>query len=399
MYAFRKPFTVAHFENQFLLGIQLKIILVIAQLVGYTSSKFFGIKFISEISGKKRAIAIVSLIGISEVALLLFGISPNWLKVFFIFLNGLPLGMVWGLVFSYLEGRKLTELMGAGLCVSFIFASGFAKSVGKFLMLNFSITESWMPFCTGLVFIIPLLTSVYLLSKTPAPNAEDISNKKLRKPMTPAERKLFLSKYAIGLILLISAYVLLTVFRDFRDNFIAEIWAALGYGEMPSVFSTSETYVSLGVLVLIGGMFLIKNNHFAFYVNHLLILLGFILLGISIYLFSIHIISPMVWMILNGLGLYMAYVPFNCMLFDRIIAVTKEHANAGFLIYLADSFGYLGSVLVLLYKNFGSKNIGWLAFFQKGGYLVSFTGIILITLSFVYFLFRLQLNSENEKQF
>ena len=67
-------------------------------------------------------------------------------------LNGLPLGMIWGLVFSYLEGRRQTELLGAGLSVSFIFSSGVVKSVGKVLMQDFGVTQMWMPFLTGLIF-------------------------------------------------------------------------------------------------------------------------------------------------------------------------------------------------------------------------------------------------------
>ena len=45
-----------------------------------------------------------------------------------------------------------------------------------------------------------------------------------------------------------------------------------------------------------------------------------------------------------GLGTYLGYLPFNCLLFDRLIAAFGSVANAGFFIYVADSFGYLGSV-------------------------------------------------------
>ncbi|MGX9079997.1 DUF5690 family protein, partial [Klebsiella pneumoniae] len=44
------------------------------------------------------------------------------------------------------------------------------------------------------------------------------------------------------------------------------------------------------------------------------------------------VIDPVSWMILLGVGLYMAYTPFNAMLFDRMIAATRTVGNAGFLI-------------------------------------------------------------------
>ncbi|MFY0253367.1 DUF5690 family protein [Chitinophaga sp. 30R24] len=56
------------------------------------------------------------------------------------FVNGPPLRMIWGLVFSYLEGRRSTELMGAVLSISFIFSSGFVKSVEKMAIVNWGIT-------------------------------------------------------------------------------------------------------------------------------------------------------------------------------------------------------------------------------------------------------------------
>jgi NhaP-type Na+/H+ and K+/H+ antiporter len=69
----------------------------------------------------------------------------------FMYLNGLGLGMIFGLVFSYLEGRRITDLLGAGLAVSFIVSSGIIKSVSRWA-LSFGIDEFWMPFVVGLAF-------------------------------------------------------------------------------------------------------------------------------------------------------------------------------------------------------------------------------------------------------
>ena len=43
------------------------------------------------------------------------------------FFNGLPLGMIGGLVVRYLEGRRASELLLAALSCSFIVASGAVK--------------------------------------------------------------------------------------------------------------------------------------------------------------------------------------------------------------------------------------------------------------------------------
>jgi hypothetical protein len=61
-------------------------------------------------------------------------------------------------------------------------------------------------------------------------------------------------------------------------------------------------------------------------------------------------------------SLYLAYVPYGCVLFDRLIAATGVVATAVFMIYVTDAFGYVGSVGVLLFKNFGHAEVGWLDF-------------------------------------
>jgi hypothetical protein len=55
------------------------------------------------------------------------------------------------------------------------------------------------------------------------------------------------------------------------------------------------------------------------------------------------------------------------------------------LIYVADAFGYLGSIGVLFFKEFGYAKLSWLDFFISGGYLISVFGSILITGSIIYF--------------
>ena len=66
MYAFRKPFSAATFSGQEIGGISLKVLLVVAQLVGYTLSKFLGIKVVSEAGAGRRIALIAGLIGLAS---------------------------------------------------------------------------------------------------------------------------------------------------------------------------------------------------------------------------------------------------------------------------------------------------------------------------------------------
>jgi len=378
MYGFRKPFTAASYSGYTLFGISYKIVLVIAQVIGYVISKFYGIRFIATMDPSKRGIMILKLISVAWLSLLLFAIVPYPYNFIFMFINGLPLGMVWGLVFGFLEGRRFTELMGAVLATSFIFASGLAKTVGKWLMLQRHISEWQMPFAAGAVFIIPLFFSVWLLQQTPPPTESDKEKRTFRKPMNAKERKSFVKQFGSILIPVVLAYSLLTVLRDFCEDFANELWAETGFQNNAGIFAQTSTYISLFVLAIVGGFFLIRNNYKAFQLTHTIIFAGFFLAIVSTLLFQYHFISPFVWFLTATSGLYLGYVPYNCLYFERMLATFKVQGNVGFVMYIADAFGYLGTVVVLLIKEFVTIKYSWVHFFTLIFYVTAIAGISLM---------------------
>jgi len=385
MYAFRKPFTVATFEDLSFAGVDYKIILIIAQVLGYMLSKFIGIKVISELQPNKRIIYLIGLILAAEVSLFLFALTPAPYNLIFMFLNGLPLGMVWGIVFSYLEGRKFTEFLGVALCSSFIVSSGAVKSVGLLVMENLQVSQFWMPSVTGAIFLAPFIFFAWLLNRMPQPTAEDKELRTERRPMTGKDRRKVFLTFLFPIVILVFFYTFLTAMRDFRDNFSREIWDALGFEGDVAIYTLSELPIALLVLVIIGFLGVIKDNFKAFVSYHYLLLFGTIAIGLSTLFFQLALISPILWMISVGFGLYICYVPFNCIFFDRMIANFRIKGNAGYLIYIADAFGYLGSMGVLLYKNFGHSKLSWLKFFMTSTYLIAILGTIITLVSLLYF--------------
>jgi len=390
MYAFRKPFSAATFEAVpgWAFALDFKIALVLAQVAGYALSKMIGVKVIAEMNPARRGVAILVLIGLSWLALVAFALVPAPWSVAALFFNGLPLGMIWGLVFGYMEGRRVSEVLGSILCASFILSSGVVKSIGAWLIHAQHVDRFWMPAATGVLFMPLLAVSVWMLGQLPPPSAADEAERVRRAPMNAAERKAFMAAYAPGVILLVASYVLLTAFRDFRDNFAAEIWTALGFGGQASVFAASELPVAAVALLALGAIIVVRDNLRALMVIHAIIAAGFLLLGGSTLAFQIGLLPPLTWMILSGAGLYMAYTPFNAMLFDRLVAFSGRVATAGFLIYVADASGYLGSVTLLLWRNFGETNLDWLQFFILSAYATSLVGVVLVVLAAAYFLRR-----------
>ncbi len=385
VYGFRKGFTVCSFDGMLYAGISYKVWLVIIQVLGYASSKIYGIRFISELKNIGRGKIILLLVGISWAGLLLFALVPAPWNIFFMFINGFPLGMIWGIIFSYVEGRRATDFIGAALSVSFIFSSGFVKTVAGFILQHFGTSEYWLPFITGLVFSVPLLIAVFFLEKIPPPSVADVKDRSIREPMPSSRRKEFVKMFLPGLIASIGIYVFATVFRDIRDNFMADMLKENGYGMQPAIFTQTEAPVTLILLLLMGSMIMVRNNIKALVYTHYIIIAGFVITGLTSMFFMQGSINAFWWLTLTGLGLYTVYIPFNCIFFERLIASFRFPGNVGFLIYVADSFGYVGSVGVLVTKEILKIKLQWTSFYSHGVVILSVLGIAGALLSLFYF--------------
>jgi hypothetical protein len=390
MYAFRKPFSAAEYQgllfSVFGTTLELKTVFVISQILGYALAKVIGIKVCSEVTRNNRSRMLLAMILAAQLSLLSFAILPDGLKIAAIFFNGLSLGMVWGLVVWYLEGRRVSEMLLAGLSCSFILASGVVKDIGLWLMSVHRVDQFWMPFVTGLIFILPFLVSVWLLNQIPQPTDEDVQARVRRRLMDGAQRWTFIKQFLPGLVMLLIAYFFLTAYRDFRDAFGKEIFGQLGYGGKPAIFTRCELWVAFGVVAALAMLNVIKNNRLGLFGAFAIMTAGAAMMGVGTLLFDAGQIDGLTWMVLCGLGSYLAYVPYGSVLFDRLIASTRAVGTAVFAIYVADSIGYTGAISVMLSKDWLFRDVSRLDFFRYLTYFMSLLGTVLLTASCCYFM-------------
>ncbi len=383
MYGFRKPFTVAGYDDALAWGLAYKPIAIVAQVLGYMASKFIGIKVIAELDPRRRVGLFLVLIGAAEAALVGFALTPAPWNIVWLFFNGLPLGMVFGLVLGFLEGRRHTEALAAGLCTSFILADGVTKSVGAEL-LRAGVSEFWMPAAAGLLFAAPLGLFAWMLSRIPPPSADDVAARSARAPMMQADRRAFFRRYGVGLTLLVAMFVMVTILRSVRSDFAPEIWQGLGVEVNPSAYAWTELVVALGVLVLNGSAVLIADNRRAFFFA-----MGLAIVGPVISLAAPAALrtgmSPFGFMVLQGLGLYLPYIAVHTTIFERLIAMTRDRANIGYLMYLADACGYLGYVAVLLVRNVARPGGDFFAFYETLTWAISIACIVALVPCWRYF--------------
>jgi hypothetical protein len=194
-------------------------------------------------------------------------------------------------------------------------------------------------------------------------------------------------RYGPGLVGLVVVYLFLTAYRDIRDNFAAELWAELGRPG-PRVLVWSELAVAGPVVVGTALLFRVRGRRAGLIAAYLLMIAGAATIGAATLAFDLGWIGGTTWLVVVGIGLYLAYVPYGCVLFDRLIAALGVVATAVFLIYVSDAFAYGGSVGVVLYKELVHPDLTMLAFFRTFSYATSIATVVLFTISLVYFLRR-----------
>ena len=373
VYALRKPFTAATFDGLDFFGMDYKTATSIVQISGYLISKLIGIKLISELKKENRLKFIISSVAVAELSLILFGALPRPFNVFALFFNGLSLGCMWGVIFSFLEGRRVTDLLASLMGLSIAVSSGTAKSIGLFVMNNLGIGEFWMPALIG-AFAFPLLSFLgWLMTRMPQPTKEDIEQRTERVTLDGKARINIFKNFMPVLVMLFFANLFITVLQDIKEDFLVKILDIKAAGLSSWAFAKVDASVTVIILLMFGLMSLIKSN-----VKVLCFLLGLVSCGtaaLSFIAFNYNSlqISPIIWLFLQSLSLYTVYLSFQTIFFDRFIACFKIKGNVGFFIITLDFIGYTGTVLVLIFKEFLNPDINWLEFYN---FMSGYVGII-----------------------
>ncbi len=382
VYALRKPFTAASFENAEFFDLDYKVVVTISQILGYVISKFIGIKLISELKAEERFRFILTSVLLAEASLILFGLLSTPFNVAAMFLNGLSLGCMWGVIFSFIEGRRVTDILASLLGVSMVVSSGTAKSVGLYVMNHLHVSEFWMPALIGAVALPLLLLLGWALNRLPKPTQEDIAMKSERETLNGRQRRELFKSYMPFLSMLFVANIAIVVLRDIKEDFLVNIIDVSSYS--PWLFAQIDSIVTLIILGIFGLMVFVKDNLKALSVLFVLIMSGMVVMSVVSFGQEQFRLSPVAWLFIQSLCLYITYLTFQTIFFDRFIACFRIRGNVGFFIVTTDFLGYTGTVVVLVLKEFCNPNIDWALFYnQLAGYVGIFC-CILFACSFVY---------------
>lgn len=322
VYTLRKPFTAATFDGIEAFGFDYKVLVTIIQIAGYLIAKFIGIKLISELKRENRLKFILVSIAVAELSLVAFGALPTPYNMFAMFFNGLSLGCMWGVIFSFIEGRRTTDILASLLGISIVISSGTAKSIGLFVMNTLNVSEFWMPALIG-AFALPLLALLgYSLTRLPQPTAQDIEQKSSRVTLNGKQRKELFIDFMPFLVLLFVANLMLVVLRDIKEDFLVKIIDMNGQSSWMFAQVDTVSYINNSGVIQERWSF-VKSKHKSFGCPAGLVVLGTATMSFISFNYDSLQLDAITWLFVQSLCLYIAYLCFQSIFFDRFIACFK----------------------------------------------------------------------------
>ena len=318
VYALRKPYTAASFEGLEFFGSDYKVAVTTIQILGYVIAKFFGIKIISELKKENRFRFFVGSAVLAEAALVGFGLLDTPWNVIAMFVNGLSLGCMWGRDIQFY--RRTESNRHSGKPVGCKHGVQFGRGEKLWVVCHErNAHQPVLDACGHRRFALPLLVLMgYMLKRLPQPTAEDIALRNERVTLDSKGRKALFLKYAPILTLLFVGNFMLLVLRDIKEDFLVYI---LDMSNQSSwMFARIDTIVTLIILGIFALFIFFRSNIRALLWLMTLVIAGCLTMTYVSYHYDTLDLSPVMWLFIESLSLYIAYLTFQTVFFDRFIA-------------------------------------------------------------------------------
>lgn len=362
-------------------GLDNKVWLSIAQVLGYASMKIPAIKYVSELPRAKRFRWVLCLyLGYCLLSTITLPFLSAPAASVFVFLGACCGSTIWGLVLQYLEGRESTDVLFAALNAVVVFGASLVRSVGEAMRRALPDgQERWMPFIVTIIFMPIAVTALILLDRVKEPTMQDKMLRSDRRPMSGTERYVFFCRFAVVLLPLLIAYISITAYRSYRDFFAPEIYGdILGRTPNPGDYLLADWPGGFVACFGLGVLVIVKSNRKAILLMNSGIVAGATFLALVTFWYEQGGLHPLAWASLATTGLMVSYTPTGSLFFERLLGATKTPGTSSFLVFLFDGFAYFGVIGILLVKNFSELDVDYGKSFIALTYILSFVVILLV---------------------
>lgn len=340
------------FDTSSFLG-NTKNALVISQSMSYIAGYIIGYFWLSKINKKNTFKYFILTIFGSFVPLLLFVTQLPVFQIIGTFISGVCITNIWGFIVFYVEGRHASSIIIMIIYMLLIIGGGFAKSVGAILLDN-DINENLMVVYCGIIGLVGCIGFAILLNNTPERNEEEEKSKTIKKTGDDiiTIQNEFINKYKIGLLANSIVYGFISGYRKYRDYYSLELWIELmGHNFNAGIYSYSDIIISIAVTLIYCLIIYIKSDITSFFVLLVIMIIGSFIIAISTLTYSYYEYESFIWIVLTGVGVYMAYVPPGVLLYDKLISATKTEISIVPIIFLSELIAQIVTLLIILIKS------------------------------------------------
>eukprot|EP00951_Prasinocladus_malaysianus_P001080 scaffold7634_cov51-Prasinocladus_malaysianus.AAC.2 len=315
------------------------------QLVGYAISKMLAVKIVPESIQHRVSVFLVLILACLELSMLLLAIIPLDYKILATFLAGLPAGLVWGFIVSYLEGRRTSDVMLVSLSISYIVSNSPIDAIGNAL-IGAGMQPIWVPAAIGALTAPIFLLCVWLLHQLPPPSNEDVAERLERTAMNHSQRLVFTQSWGLGLLAILGAQLMLVTYKEVRATAKLMIMTTpVNYGLDADSMAFLDLLVGLSVLIPISALVFVRSNAAATFASFCWMAAGSATLMVACIILSTYTdMNAKIYYALTGIGCMMGYVPFSSTLFERMLPYTGERGTITFPMALADAISYTAVV-------------------------------------------------------
>ena len=198
------------------------------------------------------------------------------------------------------------------------------------------------------------------MTRLPHPTKADMELRTERVALDRKGRAAVFKSFMPVLLMLFFANLFITVLQDLKEDFLVKIIDVKAAGLSSWAFAKIDATVTLVILILFAAMSMVKSN-----VKVLCLLLALVTCGCAVlssvaFNYEAWNLPVTLWLFLQSLCLYTVYLSFQTLFFERFIACFRIKGNVGFFIITLDFIGYMGTVLVLVFKECFNPDVNWL---------------------------------------
>lgn len=251
---------------------------------------------------------------------------------------------------SYVQGRRASDVIMTTVTVCMMLSAPVSRVVAPLAQRWLGADDHAMPIVVGLVVAPLVAIGAASLCTAPGPDDADRSARMPRHGTAPGSNRRWLARHWPLLASLALNNMVNQAVRVVRDIFAADLlgadapWWHWMIADVPMCLVASGAYALLGrVVPETGHRRMLTVIHGAGAVSGAIV-------AVAGWMGAWGLVGPLPFLVLSGVGYFVAVVPFagGGLVFERLIAASREPMDAVLLNAISQCVGYVGSLGVLL---------------------------------------------------